>query len=151
MKNINYKLAFYNIKTTNCLFTRLKDKKLKSEESNLVYKIDCKNCEKCYIGQTKQFLEKRIKQHEYDCKITNFNKSEKTALALHHFNNNHIFDFQNSKILDKEINFIKRNLSEMIFITLHNNTTNLRSDTQNLSTLYKGILLKFRSLSGLSN
>lgn len=142
-------MAFYNIKTTNLLFSRLKDKILISEESNLIYKIKCKDCEQCYIGQTKQFLQKRLKQHEYDCKINNINKLEKTALALHHFNNNHHFDFQNPKILDKEINFIKRNISEMIFITLQSNTTNLRSDTQRLSTLYKGILLKYKYLSNL--
>lgn len=147
----NCKLVFYNIKTTNTLFSRLKDKTLPSEESNLIYKIDCKNCEKCYIGQTKQFLQKRLKQHEYDCKITNCNKLEKTALALHHFTDNHQFDFKNAKILDKEINFTKRNLSEMIYITLHNNTTNMRSDTLGLSSVYKGILMKYRSLSNLFN
>lgn len=151
-KNGNCRLVFYNIKTTNLLYSRLKDRTLKSEESNLIYKINCKDCDKSYIGQTKQYLNKRIYQHKYDCKITNFNKTEKTALATHHFENNHQFDFDNTKILDKESNFRKRNLSEMIFITLNNNkTVNLRSDTQFLSTLYKGILYKFRSLSNLDS
>ncbi|KAI4476635.1 hypothetical protein M0804_013414 [Polistes exclamans] len=42
----------------------------KPEQSNLVYKIPCV-CDKCYIGQTKQKLKKRLEQHKNDCKPIN--------------------------------------------------------------------------------
>src|SRR5205814_685951 len=36
-----------------------------SVDTNVVYKIDCKKCDLSYIGQTAQYLSKRIAQHKY--------------------------------------------------------------------------------------
>lgn len=143
-KPYNYQLAFYNTRTIRELFTNLKDSTPLSEKSSIVYKIPCKNCSSCYIGQTKQYAKCRIKQHNYDCAPKNFNKIEKTALADHHFVNDHVFDFDAFKILDTETNFKKRNISEMIHIQI-NNTINKRTDTDNLSKIYTFILDKFKN------
>ena len=35
-----------------------------SSQSNVVYKIDCKNCDASYIGQTSRYLKTRISEHK---------------------------------------------------------------------------------------
>ena len=45
-----------------------------------VYKIDCKQCEKVYIGQTKRNLETRTKEHFRNVRL---NHLEKSDIALH--------------------------------------------------------------------
>ncbi|KAI4489114.1 hypothetical protein M0804_004612 [Polistes exclamans] len=92
-----------NLVKIKSIYTKLKDKDDKLEQSNLVYKIPCE-CEKCYVGQTKQKLKKRLDQHRNDSKPTNAQKTNTTALAEHHFKTGHIFKFDETKILDKEDN-----------------------------------------------
>ena len=139
------KLAFYNTKTTSSLYTKLKQLTPIDLSSNLIYKIPCLNCDRCYVGQTKQYLKKRIYQHQYDCRPINASKKEITALANHHFNEHHNFDFSHVTILDKESHYSKRNISEMVHITL-NKTVNCRTDTQGLSIQYNYLLNQFKGL-----
>ena len=133
-------LAFYNINTTKCLFTQLKDKNEKGCESSLIYYIPCGVCERGYVGQTTQYLKKRINQHKNDCKNKN-SDTYKSALVQHHFNTGHVFNFDNTRILEKENNKSKLNISEMIFI-YKNNTVNIKSDTNNLNRIYTGLINK---------
>ena len=86
------------------LFSKLKDRDPLLNQNNLVYKIDCLNCDGTYIGQTKQYLKSRIYEYEYSIRTKN---SECTMLANHSTNLSHNFDFSNPKILDKEHNFEK--------------------------------------------
>ncbi|KAI4494771.1 hypothetical protein M0804_000972 [Polistes exclamans] len=65
--------------------------------------------------------------------------SIKNSLAEHHFKTGHIFKFDETKILDKEDNWNKSNISEMYHIT-NNNTVNFRTDTNNLNSTYNEIL-----------
>ncbi|XP_044762054.1 uncharacterized protein LOC123319267 [Coccinella septempunctata] len=134
----NTKLAFYNVRSTKCLYTRLKDPTPLLSLSNVIYKIPC-SCGKSYIGQTKQYLKSRISQHTNDCKNQNQNKPNKTALASHHFETGHSFILEDVTVLDREANWFKRNVGEMIQINLAD-TVNLRSDCANLSIIYSNIL-----------
>jgi len=139
-------LVFYNPKTVKSLFTNLKDKDDKELQSNVIYKIDCKNCDGCYIGQTKQYLKKRVYQHKYDCNIVNIDKTEKTALPQHHFDQeNHVFNFDEVSIMDKEPNWFKRNVGEMIQIEINTNNINFKTDALKLNPIYKSILHKYRN------
>lgn len=122
----------------NSIYTRLKDKVDKWEQSQVVYKIPGE-CGKFYIGQTKQKLKKRLDQHRCDCKPINILKTNSTALAEHHFSTEHNFKFDMATIVDIEDDWFKRNVSEMIHIK-RNNTINLRTDTNNLSSIYNDIL-----------
>lgn len=135
-------IVFYNIKKLNSLFTQLKDVIPKKYQSNLIYHIDCKDCNACYVGQTKQFLMNRVNQHKYDCKKLDSNKLDNTALMNHVIDYNHSFNFDLDavKILDKESHFFKKNLSEMIFIKKNTNCVNLRTDTNNLNKIYSFLI-----------
>ena len=62
--------------------------------SNLIYKINCRDCDRCYVGVACQYLARRISQHKY-----NVGREEKhIALAAHALDEGHTFDFENTKI-----------------------------------------------------
>lgn len=50
---------------TNNLLTRVKGKINILGNYNLVYKINCINCKKYYIGYTTTYLKIRLKHHKY--------------------------------------------------------------------------------------
>ncbi|XP_044755187.1 uncharacterized protein LOC123314131 [Coccinella septempunctata] len=136
-KNLKNGCAYYNLSTTKRFFTQLKHKTPSTLESEVVYKIACQNCHKCYVGQTKQYLKERIRQHKRDCEdVANYNK---TAVTHHQMTTGHKFDFDNVEILDREKNGYRRNISEMIQIR-RNNTVNHREDVEHLSIIYSNLM-----------
>lgn len=136
----NSTIALYNNKITRNIFSKLKDKTPNFHKSNVIYKIPCNNCDRIYVGQTKQLLQKRIYNHKRDCYHYNQNKKEKTALAGHHFDTGHVFDFNNTVILDHESNYQKRLFLEMVHINREKQAVNLKSDVQDLNKSYFNLL-----------
>lgn len=53
---------------------------------------------------------------------------------------NHTFDCNNTKILDYELNYFKRLISEVIYIKIQKNSINLNSDTVLLHDCYNSFL-----------
>ena len=104
---------------------------------NVVYKINCKDCAACYIGQTKRHLEKRIKEHRNNIKR---HESNYSVISNHRISYNHDFDWEFVSILHNEINIKKREIVEMIFIKKQNNAINLQRDTDNLNPIYNTII-----------
>nr|WP_253308758.1 hypothetical protein [Rickettsia endosymbiont of Ceutorhynchus assimilis] len=83
-----------------------------------MYKVP-RECQKCYIGETMQYLDKRMKQHKYDCRNDRMLYEDKTALSKHHFQTGHRFKFDDVEILDSEPQIYRRKVSEMIHISLN--------------------------------
>jgi len=104
----------------------------------VVYKINCNDCDKVYIGQTKRYLVTRIKEHRNNIKNPLGNFSVVTDYRLSF---NHNFDWDNLNILHKEKNRKKREIAEMFFIKQFNDTINLQKDTENLNPIYNKIIL----------
>ena len=67
----------------NLIHSNTKDK-IPVENKQGVYQIDCKDCDKIYIEQTKRNLKTRIKEHFRNIK---YKQSEKSAVATHHLIN----------------------------------------------------------------
>ena len=67
-----------------------------------VYKIDCKDCYNCYIGETGRKLDIRIREHS--------RLAEKSALSAHVSGTEHEMDFGNAKVLFGEANPVKRKI-----------------------------------------
>lgn len=132
----NIRIANRPFNTLDSLYSQLKDKIESTKESNVVYKISCLDCPGQYVGQTKQYLNKRVYSHKYSIQCND----ESTALSRHSKELNHHFDFNNVSILDRESNYKKRLIKEMINIKKEKNSINFRTDIQNLSILYNGIL-----------
>lgn len=63
----------------------LKDKVPSTQKSG-IYKIDCQDCSRIYIGQTKRSIETRFKEHLAHLK---YGRTEKSAVAEHAVDNDH--------------------------------------------------------------
>ena len=79
-------------------------------QSNVVYKIDCLNCDDFYIGMTRRTLHKRLKEHE---------TRQYSAVYKHMSENNHKIDFSNPNILANDCNKIRLLVKESLNITEH--------------------------------
>jgi len=103
----------------------------------VVYKLNCNNCDRVYIGQTKRHQGTRIKEHLNNIKRTSGNYS---VVSNHILLFNHNFQWDKPNILHKERNRIKREIAEMFLIKKYDNNINLQKDTENLNLIYNKLL-----------
>lgn len=146
--NRKYGMAFRSYNTLNKLFSRTKDRVVKWDMPNIVYKIPCKGngtelCDKVYIGTTGNKLKTRIAGHKSDQKYRSIN-SRKTALSSHCFESNHNPHFENVSIMQAEKNYNRRFVLEMLEIinTPSTQRMNFKLDTQNLASSYRYLVKK---------
>lgn len=133
----NVRIAFKSQNNVGQLFSKLKDKQPITESTNVVYRIDCTGCPKCYIGMTGQKLCKRVRQHELD---VIGNRQNKSALAYHSITTGHPFGFENVKVIEREQQYKKRCMLEELRIKASGNCVNQKSiDTRNVSDIYTSL------------
>lgn len=111
-------LAFTVNNKLNSFIRLYKDPLLKLHHSNVVYKINCLNCEALYIGQTKRKLLTRIKEH---CSDINKTSDSLSVVSLHRLEY-HEF---NVSILEEEPSYKKRLIVKMLHISQQNNSINI--------------------------
>lgn len=111
-----------------------KDRTDKWAKTGVVYKFSCKDCPASYVGETKRSLGTRIKEH--------VKKKNPNSVVSLHMDKNHIFDFENTKILDQEPSWHMRTFLEMAHITCTKNTINVKEDVLNLNRAYRPLLEK---------
>ena len=122
------------------MLSNTKDKIEKHNRTNVIYSIPCQ-CGQNYIGETSQFLIKRLNQHSYTCK--NSKNADKSALATHHHSKQHNFHFDKTKILTNEGNTRNRKIKESIYITKNlQNTVNFKTDIRGVGLSYAHIINK---------
>jgi len=92
-----------------------KDKIKKEELSNVVYQVNCRDCNYSYVGQTKRKLKTRLKEYMNDLKKPTDSCS---VISCHRLDKDHEIDWENAKILDSECSYYKRLVAEMIHIKL---------------------------------
>jgi hypothetical protein len=118
-------------------YSKLKDKTSKEDLSSVIYKVECNDCDKSYIGQTGQKLKKRLQQHEYYIR----SKSPLSGLATHAIEESHTFNFIEAKILDTETNRKKRETKETINIYKNRSrSVNIKQDLNNFRRVYTPII-----------
>jgi len=105
--------------------------------NNVVYKINCNDCNASYVGQTKRQLSTRIKEHSNNYKSI---AAKPSVITQHMLDFSHTFNWNNIKILDTEANYYKRLVSEMLYIKEQTNGINTQTDTELLDESYFGIL-----------
>ncbi|XP_053686356.1 uncharacterized protein LOC128735902 [Sabethes cyaneus] len=148
----NVTLSFKCVKTNRLLFTKLKDSSPHLAMRNVIYRIPCADCDSAYIGMTTQQLKNRIAGHrslikryeEYktsDTERTDRDEEyKKTALMKHAIEEQHKFDLTSTKILSADDRIQALQVLEMCHIACDRNTINYRTDTNNLSIAYSGML-----------
>jgi len=127
-------------KKLNHIIKKGKDKLNTKSNTEIVYKIGCKDCDKVYIGQTKRHLETRIKEHKNNIKNPSGNYS---VVTNHRLSEEHDFKWDEPIILHKERNRRKREIAEMFFIKKYMKTKtslNLQRDTENLNPIYDRLI-----------
>jgi len=114
-----------------------KDKLDDCRRTEVVYQIECRDCDQVYIGQTKRHLETRVKEHKNNIKNPAGNFS---VVTNHRISLQHEFDWDKTRILHNERNRKKREIAEMFFIKKQGNNINLQKDTDNLNSIYDQII-----------
>jgi len=118
------------------LIKKGKDRLKDSQLTELVYKLNCKDCDKVYIGQTKRHMGTRVKEHFNNIKST----SNFSVVTNHRLSYNHNFEWDKPNILHKEKNRKKREIAEMFLIKKFDNNINLQKDTENLNPIYNKLI-----------
>lgn len=148
------KIATKHNKTIRSLLPSVKDKTPYEQQSNVVYKIDCADCNACYVGMTTTKLKTRISGHKSNLKklhtlqqagYTNEDAAiiqvkDRTALVSHAAAMNHNFKLDETKILDRTHKPRNLPILESCHINNTQHTVNKRTDTDNLHAAYAGVL-----------
>jgi len=113
----NVRTAFKSGNTLRSHLTKVKPRNKILETKNSVYKIDCE-CDKSYFGQTSGPVKTRIKEHIYNYKMKN---SEKSKLVEHAVAENHTVKFESSTLICNEPSWTKRNQIESACMTIFKN------------------------------
>ena len=143
LNQYNIRVAFQATNTLRQQLVKLKDPITSLERSNCVYKLKCKDCEACYVGQTARDLDVRVKEHrrcttKLPIEATRLKKLENdSAIALHAMVNDHRIDFDHPHVLKHGFRTYKQRLvSEAVLITTTPSVVN-RSDGFELSPIWR--------------
>ena len=144
LKQYDLNIIFHIPFKLNKLIKLGKDKIKKEQHKNIVYSINCKDCDSKYIGQTGRLASTRIfEEHQ-----KNYSRSEKNynVISLHKKETSnqgyeHDFDFEEFEILHQESNLKKRELVELFYIKKHQkHALNVKTDLKNFSPPYEILL-----------
>ena len=88
---------------------KLKFKDRSPTTNNVVYHLECSQCDASYTGETKRNTPDRMKEHD--------DPQTDSEVARHSFENpGHTFNLDDPKLLAFEHNFMKRRIKEALFI-----------------------------------
>jgi hypothetical protein len=119
---VEFNVAFQAPMTIGKMFP-FKDRILNAlDQSVVVYKVKCLNCEAEYIGKTTRILHHRIYEHR-----TKSESAIRQHLQLHE---DHHIDFNGVQILDTADTLMKLSVKELLHIIRHNPSLNKQLGTQ---------------------
>ena len=116
--------------SADCIYCPIMNNENTCYNKCLIYKVECTKCHKIYIGETKQILKSRIKQH--------FNDKNSAVFKHHNLTHNidNIFDCFQVTILHKGLNNYKIRLyTEAFYISKY--WGDLMNGCEGLSLTYK--------------
>ena len=74
---------------------REEEEKGRMEKKGVIYRIQCSDCEMCYVGETGKKLRERIKQHKDDDRL----ERDRNAIYKHIRDTGHLVDWSEVKVL----------------------------------------------------
>ena len=103
--------TFYTENTLCKLLCKPKDQVATEDKNNIVYQIDCNNCEAVYFGESKQSLKSRSDEHKRSVRNCD---SDKNEIVKHCWEADHNFSWDQKKVVDRESRLIPRKMKETI-------------------------------------
>ena len=124
-KNHQISCTFYMSETLRKLISHPKDRVPTEKRNNVVYQINCQDHQRA---------------------VTNCD-TEKNEIAKHCWENDHVMDWQNKKVIDQEQNMVARKIKE----TIHSigNENSINNISYNLPHIWLPALKKNRNVAGL--
>ncbi|KAL6417635.1 hypothetical protein ACFW04_012605 [Cataglyphis niger] len=138
-KDLDVRFSYFSLNKLHHFIKVHKDQVPKASSSNIIYKINCDNCDASYVGQTGRQLQTRIKEHRNHIRR---NTSSHSVITDHRLQHNHEFKWNDVKILDTEPIYNKRLISKILFIKRQNNSLNLQTDTECFHEAYVNTINK---------
>ena len=103
--------TFYTEMTLRKLLCKPKDRVGTEDKNNIVYEIDCSNCQAVYFGESKRSLKSRSDEHKRSVRNCDCDKNE---IAKHCWEADHNFNWDQKKVIDRESRLIPRKIKETI-------------------------------------
>ncbi|KYM95312.1 hypothetical protein ALC62_14042 [Cyphomyrmex costatus] len=94
------RIAYFSFNKLNDLIRVQKDPLPHTTKKNIVYEIQCSDCDATYVGQTKRMLKTRVNEHHSHIRR---NTSSRSVITDHRLQHNHDFEWNNVKIMEKQI------------------------------------------------
>lgn len=118
-----------------------KDRPKELDRKAVVYKVQCADCDQCYVGQTGNALSTRIKQHRAAFRLGH---PEKSAIALHAYEERHQIQWDSPVVLAQESRYHNRLFLESWFIHA---TSNCLNRTDPMQSCYLDLMRAKRVLT----
>ena len=103
--------TFYTEMTLRKLLCKPKDRVATEDKNNIVYEIDCSNCQAVYFGESKRSLKSRSDEHKRSVRNCDCDKNE---IAKHCWEADHNFNWDQKKVIDRESRLIPRKIKEIM-------------------------------------
>ena len=122
--NYNIYLGNKSSNTIKNVLVKPKDKVKEIDKCNVVYKLDCNECNVVYIGETGRNLSTRMVEHERDVRIG----KENSQVYHHSRSTGHSFKFEEPSVLHFNSNVWYRRRLESFYTVNHPNSINRAYD-----------------------
>lgn len=128
IKSYNISCAAKPVRTLRNFLVHAKDKRSFEENTGVVYKIPCANCDSAYIGETGRNLGTRLSEHRKDSRSEEhrpYTRNQKrasqsvyhsSAVTDHAAQFNHVIDWDGCRILARDSNRSTRWIREAYYI-----------------------------------
>ena len=91
--------------TLRIILSHPKDRIPDGDKSNMVYKINCRDCDASYVGEMGRALKTRVSEHRRAVEKRDFSAS---ALAQHAWEHDHYIDWTSTCVLETETHHCSR-------------------------------------------
>ena len=103
--------TFYTENTFCKLLCKPKDGVATENKNNIVYEIDCSNCEAVYFGESKRPLKSHSDEHKKSVRNSNCDKNE---ISKQCGEADHNFSWDQKKVIDRESRLVPKKSKETI-------------------------------------
>ncbi|GAA51242.1 hypothetical protein CLF_105761 [Clonorchis sinensis] len=147
LNSANIRVAFQKGKTLCSVLVRSKEPLPVERTRDCVYKINCNNCTKVYIGQTARELHTRIGEHKRRINKPPKNAIEyqmlvkDSAMVVHALDTGHTIDLDNVEVLRQGLRFTPQRLIAEAVENIKHHSVN-RIEGVELASIWKAVFDK---------